>query len=346
MKRLNAIMTMCCLSCAVCAQDIHFSQFTEAPLTVNPALTGVFNGDVRVILNYKDQWRSIASPYTTYALSADAGLFKKKWDKSFLGAGLFLYRDQAGEVQMSTTRINASLSGIVSISEKQKLSAGIQGGFAQRSIDPSNMQWDSQFDGQGYSASLPSNETFDFSASTGFTDLAGGIDWNYLNEESNMISNDMFYANVGASYAHITQPELFSFAGQDRLYSRITAHGNAYIGLKNSGVALLPSALFYIQGPHKEILTGMMVRYLLKEESKYTEAFKGTAISLGAMYRVGDAAIPTVYMELGSFGIGVSYDVNISTLKAATSARGGLEFSLRFINPNPFKGSESNVRFL
>ena len=346
MNKTASFFLILCLTNTIIAQDIHFSQFTEAPLAVNPALTGVFNGDVRVILNYKDQWKSIASPYRTFALSSDFALFKKKWEKSFLAGGLFVYRDQAGEVQISTTKVNASMSAILTVSEKQRLSAGIQGGFSQSSIDQGNMQWDSQFDGQGYNSSLPTYEIFDFSPSTSFTDLNAGIDWNYFNKESNMISNDMFYANVGASYAHITQPELFSYSENDPLYSKIVAHGNAYIGLKNSGLAILPSALFYMQGPHQEILGGMMIRYLLKEESKYTEAFKGTAISLGAQYRFGDAAIPTMYIELGNFGVGLSYDVNISALKAATSERGGLEISLRFINPNPFKSSDSSVRFL
>ncbi len=37
-------------------QDIHHSQFYTSPLNLNPGLTGVFNGDQRLSLNYRRQW--------------------------------------------------------------------------------------------------------------------------------------------------------------------------------------------------------------------------------------------------------------------------------------------------
>ena len=56
------------------AQDIHFSQFDETPLLLNPANTGIHH-DLRVITNYRDQWQSIGAPYKTFAFAADAKLF-------------------------------------------------------------------------------------------------------------------------------------------------------------------------------------------------------------------------------------------------------------------------------
>src|SRR5256885_816513 len=41
------------------AQDIHFSQFFEAPLLRNPSLAGLFEGDFRTQAVYRDQWNSI-----------------------------------------------------------------------------------------------------------------------------------------------------------------------------------------------------------------------------------------------------------------------------------------------
>ena len=60
------------------AQDVHFSQFYQTPLFVNPALTGAFSGNQRLILNYKDQWTSFGSPFKTYAFQFDASILKKK----------------------------------------------------------------------------------------------------------------------------------------------------------------------------------------------------------------------------------------------------------------------------
>ena len=54
------ILTMSVLSTA--AQDIHFSQYYSAPLTINPALTGGFAGDYRAGVNYRTQWGSVTVP--------------------------------------------------------------------------------------------------------------------------------------------------------------------------------------------------------------------------------------------------------------------------------------------
>ena len=42
-------------------QDIHHSQFYTAPLNLNPGLTGIFNGDQRLALNYRRQWFGLAN---------------------------------------------------------------------------------------------------------------------------------------------------------------------------------------------------------------------------------------------------------------------------------------------
>jgi len=50
-------------------------------------------------------------------------------------------------------------------------------------------------------------------------------------------------------------------------------------------------------------------------------------------------------MELGSFTFGVSYDINVSGLTVASSGRGGIEFSLKFVNPNPYGSRRSVSKF-
>jgi hypothetical protein len=83
------------------AQDIHFSQYYASPLTLNPALTGLINGDFRAVANYRGQWFSIpttsaAAPYNTYQGSFDASVFRKKLKNSGLGLGAMFYADEAG----------------------------------------------------------------------------------------------------------------------------------------------------------------------------------------------------------------------------------------------------------
>jgi len=316
------------------AQDVHFSQFYQTPLLVNPASTGSFNGDIRGIVNYRNQWASVGTPYTTYAFSVDMGLMKKKMENKYLGAGLFVYKDMAGDSKLSTTQVNFSLSSIISLNDEQGISAGIQGGFAQKSIDASQMQWGSQFDGNNYNSSLSSGEPSAYENYT-FGDFSGGLAWRYGKAGTNMSSNDHFSANAGIAVYHINTPKQdFDI---EKLHREFVVHAGAYIGIKNTSLSILPYILLLRQGPLSETNIGGLIRYSIREESKYTGFLKETAVFVGSYVRIGDAVIPTIMFEMANYAIGLSYDINTSGLSEASNGNGGLEISFRFINPNPFK---------
>ena len=328
------------------SQDVHFSQFYQTPLLVNPASTGSFNGDVRGIVNYRNQWTTVGSPYTTYAFSFDMGLMKEKLNNKYLGAGLFVYKDVAGDTKLSTTQVNFSLSSIITLNDAQDISAGIQGGFAQKSIDATQMQWGSQFDGNSYDPSLISGEPSAYENYT-FGDFSGGLSWRYGKGGTNISSNDHFSANLGIAVYHINAPkQKFDI---ENLHREFVIHGGAYIGIKNTSLSVLPYVLMLSQGPLSEVNVGGLLRYSIREESKYTGFLKETAVFIGSYVRIGDAIIPTVMFEMANYAIGLSYDINISSLSEASSGNGGLEVSLRFINPNPFshgKGGKEQKRSL
>jgi hypothetical protein len=50
------------------AQDIHFSQFSFSPANLNPAYTALFDGDVRFVANYRNQWFTVPVNYNTVSL--------------------------------------------------------------------------------------------------------------------------------------------------------------------------------------------------------------------------------------------------------------------------------------
>jgi len=121
----------------VAAQDIHYSQFYSSPLTLNPALTGAFEGQYRFVGNERRQWGSITLPYVyeTFGLSAEMKQpFKALPD---FAAGLAVYRDKAGDSEFGTLQIN--LSGAYSIrmnsDSTQFLTIGLQSGMTQRKIN-------------------------------------------------------------------------------------------------------------------------------------------------------------------------------------------------------------------
>ncbi|MEZ4915768.1 MAG: type IX secretion system membrane protein PorP/SprF [Chitinophagales bacterium] len=82
------------------AQDIHFSQYYASPLTLNPALTGKFDGLWRVNAIYRDQYRNAVSnnplPYMTPSFSVDFSLLKNKLKTDALGVGAMVFYDKVG----------------------------------------------------------------------------------------------------------------------------------------------------------------------------------------------------------------------------------------------------------
>lgn len=329
------------------AQDIHFSQFYASPLMLNPAASGNFYGDQRAVVTYKNQWKSIAKPYTTYAAAFDSKIFTEKISKGSLGAGISALGDKAGDLEMGTTQMNIMLAYQAKLDDNNSLSVGLQGGLTQRSLNSSAMQWGNQDNGKsGFDASLASGEGNQFDGYA-YGDFSAGIMWRYGTSQKTMTSNDAVKGDFGVAMYHINRPAgVFYSKGDDRLYSKLVTHGQALIGIKNTNMALNPKILWLHQGPSDEIMVGALVRYRLKEESRYTGLIKETALSLGGYMRMKDAFVPVLLFEMANFAIGFSYDVIISDLTQASGGNGGAEITLKFVNPSPFTTVRTKRRSL
>ncbi len=334
---ISILMSICGISIA---QDIHFSQFDETPLLLNPANTGL-DHEVRAIANYKSQWQSVNAPFKTIAISVDGRLLKKK--KNHLGVGLDFFSDNAAN-SIKTTQVNLSISAMILLNKNNLLSAGLMGGFVQRGMNTSANTWSNQYNGLTYDASRPSGEITQLS-NFNYMDLAGGIQYSYGSNEMYMTANNAKKVNIGVSVFHPHQPAYSFYGNNTRLYTKFVFHGNASIGVKNTNLVLKPSYIVFIQGPTKEITPGLTFQYLLQSASKYTAIKKFTAISLGCYYRANDAAIALVKFEYNSCAIGFSYDINLSKLRTVSSTRGGYEISLRYAFDQYKRGSTTS-RFL
>ena len=94
------------MSSLVHAQDLHFSQYYNAPMLLNPANTGLLQDkDWRAGLQYRNQGGTIPVPYNTFSAFADFGLLRNKWETSWLGAGLAVWRDVAGNGNLALTKL-------------------------------------------------------------------------------------------------------------------------------------------------------------------------------------------------------------------------------------------------
>lgn len=318
------------------SQDVHFTMFNAAPMVLNPGAAGVFEGTFRASTNYKTQWGSISSPYSTFSFSADGNFFKNKRRNAYMGTGLSIYRDVAGTTNYGTTKIDLTLSTVMLMDENNTFSVGLTGGWAQRTISPGDLQWDAQFNGQAYDASLPSNESYTFENKS-YMDVSIGAMWAYGTAASTISSFDKVKAQVGIAYHHLARPNLENYYGSsEKMYSKFVFHGNLHWATGYSKLALRPRINAAFQGPMREINLGMMFRYLVKDGSKYTGNVKGFAIGFGGYYRLGDAVSPSIEIEMAGFSVGYSYDFNTSSLRSASNGLGGSEIFLKFQNPNPF----------
>jgi type IX secretion system PorP/SprF family membrane protein len=324
------------------AQDIHFSQFDETPVQLNPSNVGVHH-EIQAIANYKNQWQSIASPFKTFAMSFDARLLKRK--KNHIGLGFDFFNDRAGDANVTSNQFNVSLSGIVPLSRKSLFSGGLMCGYASHTINTSALTWGNQYNGMQYQSNIASGEPAAV-GSFGYVDLGAGINYSYGTDEMYISANNARKINLGVSVFHPHQP-VYSFYGDasQRLYTKFVFNGNAAIGLKNTNLVLKPSYIVFLQGPTKEITPGMMFQYILQESSKYTGNKKPAAFSIGGYYRVRDALIAVVKFEYANYEVGFSYDINLSQLRTVSSTRGGFEISLRFVAPSMFAKPKTEARF-
>jgi type IX secretion system PorP/SprF family membrane protein len=325
------------------AQDIHFSQFYMSPLTQNPALTGAEH-ELQAVLNYKNQWQSVASPYRTIAGSFDMRLGKSKGNKGFWAVGINFYSDKAGDAQLGTTQANLSVAYHVWLAQYITLGGGLQLGYVQRSINFSALQWGNQYDGMNYNAALPTGEPA-ASNTVSYIDGSAGINWAYDNTSGgvNVTDNHDLKADAGFAIYHINQPKYSFYNTGEKLYMRYAFHGNALISLQNSNLALVPGFIMYLQGSAHEIYLGSLVRFKLKQDSKYTGLMKSAALSLGGYYRTQDAMVVAMLLEYSNYAMGISYDINTSSLTTASSGRGGIEIALRYVLPNPFYSGVSGA---
>lgn len=316
-------------------QDLHFSQYWMTPLVLNPAHTGSAE-DVRIILNYRNQWKSISNPYRTINGSVDMALSQIEGKTGYWAGGLHFSHDKAGTSSISQIQGNLNVAYHIHLGEYSTLGAGIMAGLTSRSIDYSKLQWGSQYDGSAYNSGLPAGEPYG-SDKISYFDLGAGIFWKYSRGERYMSGNDHFRANLGAGVFHPHQPKYSFYETGEKLHMKMVFHGDMQFGVPNTNLSIVPGFIFMNQGKLNQINIGTQFRYMLKQESVYTGFESGKAISLGVHFRTKDAIIASMLLEMGPFDIGISYDFNVSKLEEASSGRGGFELGLRYFVNSPFR---------
>ena len=343
LKHILIIGTLGLFSNTIEAQDPHFSQYRMTPLLVNPGSAG-HNYNIRAVVNYREQWKSVTTPFSTSAFSFDMNTKKNKQKRASLGVGVQFLNDRAGDAKMGMTQGNINLSGILQLDDQSKISLGIMGGFGQRSIDYSTLRWENQYSNGAFNANASSGETFTSNSFT-YMDAGTGFVWSYGKDQGYITQNNGFKMTFGASVFHFGLPNTsFQNNTAESMNTKFIVHTSAEIGKTNTNLTFIPEVVFVQQGPQREIIIGNIFRYLISEGSHFTSFVKSSAVSLGLNYRLKDALITSIMLEYANYSVGFSYDINLSSLSTSSQSRGGFELALRFVTPNPFaKGSRARI---
>lgn len=314
------------------AQDLHFSQWFNSPLTTNPANTGFIpDADYRIGANYRNQWSNIMSiPYKTMSIWGDAQVFRDRIESGWLGLGGVILRDVAGSGRLTSTKIYASAAYHQMLGVAHLLSAGFNVGWANKRINTADLKFPDQFDGKFFDSNLPTSVVLDV-PSINYFDVQAGLNYAYF-------PTDKIYINGGLAAWHLNKPrESFFTSDQTGADNRIQPRYNAFVNGSfkvDDMVIINPMAYYSNQAGSSELVAGGNAAYNLSGDGEMQ-------VIGGLYYRAGDAFIPMVGFEWKNIRLMFTYDATTSSLKQYNNSRGAFEFALV---SNGFYNQMGNLR--
>lgn len=317
-KHLLLVLSLVCIHAITKAQDVHFTQFNAAPLTINPSNTGNYDGFWRLSSNYRNQWRVLNIPFHTFSLAFDKKISPKSKNFAY---GLMVLTDQSGEANINFKKIFGSI-GIHLGSDQSRFSIGIQPGFIIKTIDLNGLTFPAQYDPSigVFNGDLATNEPKP-KESLAYPDVNLGVSWRKTSERS--------IFNIGFALYHLLTPQE-SFWGNDyTIPLRKVIHTSFNFNI-NDKVSLIPKLLFMEQNKASELVVGSYLAHAIpKNQQGINSLFFGVMTRTG-FNRTTDAIMAVMGANLDRWDIGLSYDFNISPLQESTNRRGAYEISAVF----------------
>ena len=298
------------------SQDLHFSQFFNNPLLTNPANTGFIpDADYRLGASYRNQYSNILSaPYKTMSIFGDAQVFRNKLENGWMGLGGVILRDEAGSGSLISTKAYASIAYHQMLGYSSLLTAGFNVGWANKRIDQSKLTFPDQFDGKFFDNALPTSVVL-ANNSVSYFDVQAGLNYAYFPTEK-------IYINAGYSIQHVNKPyeSFFTNTNDSRLALRHIGFINAILKVADN-VIINPNVYYTTQAKAMQMEVGMNAAYNLEGNGK-------KQLIGGLYYRIGDAIIPTVGIEINNVKFTFTYDVTTSSLKNFNHYQGATEFNV------------------
>jgi type IX secretion system PorP/SprF family membrane protein len=331
MKKLYTIFLACFTFLAAGAQDIHYTQFYNTPLTTNPALTGVFNGSYRIGAIYRNQWLAgvnnsgfFNSPFQTPSISFDMPFILKNGDAIGVGAMVLYDNAGAGSISTFTGQVSGSYIKHFGPGGRHQLSAGVQIGFTQVRLSSADQHFANQYTANAYDQNLASG--VGLIPNVNYVNLNVGL--LYFGKITDKIS---LYA--GGTFFNTTVPKVNLVSNQNK--ETLSLRGNISGGMDFSigkRFHILPSVMWQRQSNDNELNSGLGFGYDINKRTNLTLGVYNRVNDVLDAYRQADAAIAYAAFQINGAKIAVSYDVTVSKFgNNNTAGTGGLEISFIYI---------------
>ena len=236
------------------AQDPGFSQFFASPLTLNPALTGKFNGVVRIAGNYRNQWPAINNAFITSTISVDAPILTNKLpDNDTWGIGFLAMNDKTASGILNANYF--AFSTAYRIKHWMKTAGtpsawASQGSYAAQSLDGTRLTFEDGLQLDGTFLRSPTEAINSEFVTVHYFDANLGVLYNATTN-----GNNNFY--LGASAYHLNHPKA-SFLGEDTINvpTRVTLHGGGFFPIAGSASTIYVSGLVSNQAGARQYVLG------------------------------------------------------------------------------------------
>jgi type IX secretion system PorP/SprF family membrane protein len=315
----NLLWMLVFLVASLQAQDIHFSQFNASPLSETPANTNLFDGDYRLIGNYRNQWPTVPVRFNTVSFSAEMNFVTLK-NNDRIGGGILFFYDKEGDSRFTSLNTDLSLSYIKCLDKAAHhfLSYGLQLGLINRSFDYTQLNFDNQWNGDAFNPAIAINESFAHTHINAF-DFGTGIAYRYVKHNRTNFT-------IGFGAMHLNQPQMsFYNDNSSVLKPRFTINTRIQIQVSKK-IDVVPELMYQLQQTKQEFDFGGHIKYYLSVKSEHV-----VALNLGAYGRVVDAGWLLAGVDYDNLQVNLSYDINFSHLAAASMYDGGAEVSLIYI---------------
>lgn len=320
MRNICSILSLVLISGAAFAQEVNFSRVQDMTIWYNQSLkTDKLNS---LKLNYRDVQYAGAIAYNSVSAMFDMPLLSKaakdKRNAGFFSISAGASSDKSNDGILNNTLGLLGVSYAVPVSRNETyLSAGFQTGYYQSRLNLNgvNNAFADQYDSYGPIENGVSNDR-----------LATGWSYSHFNINTgvsmfNNSTHNKWY--IGISALQVNKPPTDKLKTDSlRLKVGISIQGGyKYVTSTDDEVA------FYMimswQGPAYRHF------YDLSYIKSLPSVQGGASVGFGLGYRYDDAIVPNIELRYQKLILGLLYDINISSISAASVERNGLEMALR-----------------